>query len=419
MKNFIKNYPLFTSILFTAIIGPIGSFIYEILNKFINGYEIKSISELILSSLGLCFVIYYPLVLTALEIIFFILTIKKKVIAAAWRFDQTALWYGLFLELNYLWFFKDITGWDWMLQLSNAEKHIPIYSGSLLTIFIIALLALVGFLYLSLLPIEKMPPLTAVLAISAMYLGVIEIVIFTIQVIWENTSDTLLDCMLLLWPICIVMMVARTILIKVHEWSTLPIEKRKISENKMLRRMDQLLLDSRFWPIWALILALPLLGILIGILLLFGQAPDSVVKAWTETADWRLSTKQAPQNIYYDEHYLCTVAAGGHRNIVKPTRMGIRHGHPVIVNRQLLVANAFEQVLEEKTPGFHRQLRNFYDHYGFPIAKMIRRQWIADLIYFLMKPLEWLFLIVLYMTDLHPENRIAVQYMGDVPEYRK
>ena len=35
---------------------------------------------------------------------------------------------------------------------------------------------------------------------------------------------------------------------------------------------------------------------------------------------------------------------------------------------------------------------------------------LADIIYFLMKPLEWLFLLVLYLFDTNPENRIAVQY---------
>ena len=109
------------------------------------------------------------------------------------------------------------------------------------------------------------------------------------------------------------------------------------------------------------------------------------------------------------------MAAGGHQKIVKPIRMGVRHGHPVIVNRQLCVANAFEQVLEEKTPHFHKAVRAFYDRYGFPIAKMIRKSWVADLVYILMKPLEWVFLIILYLTDVHPENRIAVQYMGKEP----
>ncbi|WP_330365358.1 DUF6688 domain-containing protein [Butyrivibrio fibrisolvens] len=156
----------------------------------------------------------------------------------------------------------------------------------------------------------------------------------------------------------------------------------------------------------------PLLGIIIMVLVVFGQAPDSVIKAWTETSDWVLSQRQAPPNVYYDEHYLCTVAAGGHRRVVKPIRKGVRHGHEVIVNRQLCIANAFEEVIQEKTPRFHKALRNFYDKYGFPIAKLIRKKWQADIVYIIMKPLEWIFLLVLYSTDVHPENRIVVQYMG-------
>lgn len=42
---------------------------------------------------------------------------------------------------------------------------------------------------------------------------------------------------------------------------------------------------------------IPFLGILIGILSLFGQAPDSVIKAFTETADWNLSINILAQNL--------------------------------------------------------------------------------------------------------------------------
>jgi len=166
------------------------------------------------------------------------------------------------------------------------------------------------------------------------------------------------------------------------------------------------------WPIYAFLFMVPLFGIVLVILILFGQEPDAVIKAWTETTEWTLSQQVGPQNLYYDEHYLCTVAAGGHRKVVKPVRKGIRHGHEVIVNRQLMIANAFENVLEEKTPRFHRALRDFYDKYGFPIADYIRTNKVAcDITYFVMKPLEWVFLIVLYLVDVNPENRIAVQYL--------
>ncbi|WP_314165055.1 DUF6688 family protein, partial [Lachnoanaerobaculum gingivalis] len=48
----------------------------------------------------------------------------------------------------------------------------------------------------------------------------------------------------------------------------------------------------------------------------------------------------------------------------------------------------------------------------FPVARLIKSKWIADIIYIVMKPLEWIFLMVIYMSDVHPENRIATQYMG-------
>ena len=133
----------------------------------------------------------------------------------------------------------------------------------------------------------------------------------------------------------------------------------------------------------------------------------------SDTSDWNLSMRTAPQNLYLDEHYLCTVAAGGHENVVKPLRLGVRHGHEVIVNRQLCVANAFEQILEEKTARFHRGVRGFYDKYGFPIGKLIMKSRVAaDVTYYVMKPLEWMFLIVLYLVDANPENRISIQYTG-------
>jgi len=34
-----------------------------------------------------------------------------------------------------------------------------------------------------------------------------------------------------------------------------------------------------------------------------------------------------------------------------------------------------------------------------------------------MKPLEWIFLIVLYSCDSNPENRISTQYIGKKIKY--
>ena len=150
------------------------------------------------------------------------------------------------------------------------------------------------------------------------------------------------------------------------------------------------------------------------ILLLFGQKPDSVIRAFTETADWTLSTKVAPPEVMVDAHYLCTVALRGHEKLVRPTRMGLRRGERIVVNRQLCVANAFEQLLEERTPRFHRAVRKFYDTYGYPVSRHIRTPLAADAVYLIMKPLEWLFVAVLYLFDAKPEDRIARQYLPKI-----
>ena len=206
---------------------------------------------------------------------------------------------------------------------------------------------------------------------------------------------------------------ARVVSEKVQEWKEIPYEENEKIQDGILGQCRKLLEKSTLWPVLAFLFMIPLLGILIAILVLFGQAPDAVIRAFTQTSDWNLSQRVASQNVMYDEHYLCTVAAGGHEKVVKPIRLGKRHGHEVIVNRQLCIANAFEQILEERTPRFHKVVRHFYDTCGFPVAKLIRSRYVADLVYFLMKPLEWFFLIVLYLTDAKPENRIAVQYLGD------
>lgn len=320
--------------------------------------------------------------------------------------DMFVILAAVSLELFYLGMTNVMFDADWMTQLYNDQRHSPIFPGSMPTVLAILILSLVGFLILSIIDVNKTPPLVTVLAMSALYAGLIFSVVFTFHVI-DLVYDEILDLYLLLPPLNFLLMSFRVICRIIKEYR-FPEEKAGISR--------RVLNDARKWPVIALLLMLPLLGVLFCIMMLFGQTPDAAIRAFTDTADFRLSQMTAPQNLYYDEHYLCTVAAGGDPEIVHPLRMGVRHGHKVIVNRQLCIANAFEQILEERTPRLHRTVRSFYDAYGFPLAKLIRSKKEADIVYILMKPLEWFFLIVLYLTDVHPEDRIAMQYTGHTAE---
>ena len=422
MKKYLFRISLISSMVISYIIATILLVMYQLaesLRPYGYGLNRISLPEFTLTSIVWSFfvslIFVYPIVLTGYHILLLYLETKKKLLKPFIRFDHVAIWYGLILEFLYLTEGKYVTGSDWSVQLKNLERHTPIFSEAAPTIIFIFVIGIAGYLYLRVRPLKKIPPLMAIISMSAMYLWVIEVLVFTVQVFKGDLSgDNLLDVYLLVYPVCIICIVARTVISKVHEWQEYEMERAKIQSNPLLNFADKILSNSKLWPIYAIIFMFPLLGIIIGILLLFGQAPDSVIKAWTETADWTLSLKEAPQNIEYDEHYLCTVAAGGHKKIVKPIRKGFRHGHEVIVNRQLCIANAFEQILEEKTPRFHKLVRGIYDRYGFPVARLIKSKWIADIIYIIMKPLEWIFLMVIYMIDVHPENRIATQYMGKV-----
>ena len=316
------------------------------------------------------------------------------------------LWFGLFgcfLEAIFIFIVKDMTFYDWSESLINSQKHALIWSGAYPTFFTLAALTLLALIIYSYRDANSLSPLANVFCISGILGGVVLLLVFDnqLQVASFHTFFLLIYSIHLLW-------------VRIKEWQE---DRTEISyENRLLQWLHQLLNKSRNWPWLAVLVALPTLALVVLVLMLFGQQPDSMIKAWTNTADWAFSQKIPPQNLIIDEHYLCTVAAGGHENVIKPQRMGVRHGHPVVVNRQLCIANAFEQVLEEKTPRFHRFLRRNYDRYGYPFAKHIKKKWAMDLIYYLMKPLEWLFLLVLYLVDRKPENRIAMQYIKPIPE---
>jgi hypothetical protein len=163
-----------------------------------------------------------------------------------------------------------------------------------------------------------------------------------------------------------------------------------------------------------LVLCIPFVTIISALLLLFGQKPDSIVRSFTETYKHGFSQLDyLCENVECGGHFLCSVAANGHKNIVKPIRYGERNGKKIICNRQLLIANAFEQLLQESFPKIHKIIRKNYNKIGNQIHKhyhFFNNKFISDAIYILMKPAEKFFLFTLYTFDKKPENRIATQY---------
>lgn len=390
--SFLK-YPILTTLLFCGAAALVFAVIYAL---------VCSSDDFDLVVLLCVSIVFLPFVLTAENVL--LLTNKKRltyksIFMSLWELLSIAAGVYYTVTLAPL---KNILFKDWYVQLYNNQKHSPVSSEHTLTLAVLFAVAVIGHICLRFIPQNKRPPLFSALCISSIYIGCALCVLWCVQI-------TGASFFLFLFPINYIILSFRVIACEV-----LSADKTAEEQTKM-PCISAFLHNKSSLPVLALLLLIPLLGIIAVILLLFGQEPDSAIKLWTETADWTMSQKIAPENLPRDGHYLCTVAAEGHKKLVKPLRTGKRHGHEITVNRQLCIANAFEQLLSERTPHLHRAIRNFYDKTGYPIAKHIKTPLAADIVYIIMKPLEWLFLLVLYLFDTKPENRIATQYPHSAP----
>ena len=378
----------------------------------------KQISELAAMLMAVFFVLVFigiPTVVTAFQLLYFFahcckMDLSLKPIFRLHKLVEIITIIAGIIELKLYLELMEVTEYDWYEQAINNQVHTPVATWTYPTVFAWFGVGLCGYLILRYISVKKLPPLILTGAMAFLYIGCGVNVLWMVQT-FELSPHGLILC---LYPLNLCVIALSTIVDVVNQWKQMQEETENSS--KKWTGLRKWVYHTMSLPLAAFILMIPCIGILIMVLTLFGQTPDAIIQAWTQTSEWNLSHQVSPQNIYQDEHYLCTVAAGGHRKIVKPKRMGVRHGHKVIVNRQLCVANAFEQVLEEKLPSFHRGIRHVYDTYGYPVARHIHSPYMADFIYILMKPLEWIFLVVLYIVDTKPENRIAMQYILPLPK---
>lgn len=353
-----------------------------------------------------------PTFLTLANIIGLILSFKNKPIKQ--RFynvtDILTMTCGIIFTQILIWGiqFKD---YNKAIQIptDTVSLHSPVASWNLPTILALFTIGIIGY---TVLRVRKtsLPPLFIVLMFSFMFIGILVSFLFIIQ-LSNNLFTNLLIFYLSLFPLNFILCSITLMGYILKNYILDILEKKNEYKNRILYWSYNLLLRSRNWIGLALALMLPILILLMLILILFGQQPDALIKAFTETSDWVLSTKISPPPVIVDAHYLCTVSLRGHKKLVKPLRYGIRRNIKIVVNRQLMVANAFEQLIEEKVPRTHKLIRYIYDKYGYPLSRHIDTAWSADIVYVLMKPLEWFFLVVLYTFDKNPEDRISRQYL--------
>lgn len=298
------------------------------------------------------------------------------------------------------------TAGDWYEQIYDTELHYSISSEFGWAVTVPAALGLLGLLALIFFKAEKLPPLVSAFSIAGVVLLNVFQIAEAIQLA-KNISGIAMMLYVYHANVFIISVLAVKNQIKQQLEIFAELKYRENLPNWLYRRIFNISQYS------ALVFACLffVIAVLEIIFILTGQGADAPLKAFKDTADWTFSQQLPPPPKIYKGHYLCTVAAGGHKRIVKPLRYGTRHGATIIVNRQLCIANAFEDYIHEKLPKFHKLIRGAYDKYGYPISNHITTPRRADAVYILMKPLEWLFLIILYTFDAKPERRISRQYL--------
>jgi hypothetical protein len=99
---------------------------------------------------------------------------------------------------------------------------------------------------------------------------------------------------------------------------------------------------------------------------------------------------QPPQDCF-----IVTAASRGHGWLVRTWRDDCGR----TVNRQLMTFWQLEATLAATAPRFHRVLRGIYNRFAPPIARCIVFRWMADIVYLLLKPLEWTAVVILRRSD--------------------
>ena len=361
-----------------------------------------------------CIFIVPPLILTVLNI--WNLCAKKAFFPRELLLVTVGLgiiYYKALLQI------ENVTAMPWYEPVYEFDMHQIISSEYFLSFIVPCAAGFAGLFVIAFFPAEKLSPLVAVLALAGVCIGNAENIVFALQVskkFWELSAfnlDGAINMMPYLFHANLLLLSVFHIRRQIRGQLALIEARRAEAAYTWQKKLYGFLSRASKWYAAAFVAVLPLALVIDIVLILFGQGADGPAKAFTMTADWTFSAQVPPPPLEYTGHYLCTVAAGGHRTLVKPLRFGIRGGQKIVVNRQLAVANAFEELLQERFFRLHRVLRRFYDTHGYPVSRLITTKLRADIVYILMKPAEWLFTCALYLLCTDPEQRIRRQYAGE------
>ena len=212
---------------------------------------------------------------------------------------------------------------------------------------------------------SALPPLILALGLCVLYIGLFFNGILILQLLGSQEGAGILACFPAFSLLLGLSIIIRTLYDLPKNLSFSP------SKYQWLNKINEKLSTKSVLFCSSVIAILPVFVLITLILMLFGDDYDAVSKALTETTTWGFSQYDHPPHLPHQGHYLCTVAACGSPQLVKPLRWGIRGKQRIIVNRQLQIANAFEELIADLSPTLHRFIRKNYDRYGYDLSKKI------------------------------------------------
>ena len=97
--------------------------------------------------------------------------------------------------------------------------------------------------------------------------------------------------------------------------------------------------------------------------------------------------------------FVVTAAMQGHAGLVGPFTEVRRNGQQRMANRQLMTFWGLERVWRQRLPLSHRSFRSLYNRLGPMVSRRINSRFTADMVYLLLKPVEFLGWLVLAMES--------------------
>lgn len=279
----IFRLPIITFLMLAFTIGNVVFYAsFEDMYRIMTRQTELFLFSVFLIGIPLCFVIF--------EMTFLITESFNKGLRGEKRIDLLVFVLGTALELSGILFLTDGVTWYFTGERADVIPYYPVNIDTLPTVVTFLCLSILGYIILEYIPMTKMAPMVAILAMSAMYIGDIVLMILTIQIQPSyEVAPTVFFQYIYILPACWIMITARVIIEKIYEWKIVMAQRPVLDQEGIGTALEEALNTPLSWPIIAVLMMIPLFAAVALILGAFGQPSDAITRAFTETIGWTFS----------------------------------------------------------------------------------------------------------------------------------